>query len=329
MTSSPANPGIIVLAAYDPDPELFARQLRSIQAQTMTAFRCLITSDGAPETTRSRMTAAVGDDTRFEVLGSDERLGFYGNFERGLQAVPHDASWVALSDQDDFWYPEKLQTLIPHLEDVCLVAGQARVVHHPSGDVVAPTTGRRDVAVEEFALDNQYTGGQMVFRPSLLELALPFPRLRTPAEVHDHWLAVCAAFVGGSRIVGDVVQDYVQHGGNVIGESTPGFSPLRSLRNARRIAQRYEGRSDLCGMMGAVYRVGAGWREVMAETLSARIPAASERLDVVVGLYGRRRRGGRTAMFVIGAARRGAVSVRSAAEYLAGAALSPIYRRRG
>ncbi|MFJ4037662.1 glycosyltransferase [Microbacterium sp. NPDC090007] len=322
------NPGIIVLAAYKPDPDLFARQLRSIQAQTVASYRCLVTSDGAPGATEALMRSAIGDDPRFEILGFDERLGFYLNFERGLAAVPRDAPWVALSDQDDYWYPQKIETLLPHLTQFAAVAGQARVIQHPSGKVVMHTTGRRNVEVADFMLDNQYTGGQMLFRASVLEVALPFPRLHTPAQVHDHWIAVCAAFVGGSCVVDSVIQDYVQHGGNVIGESTPGFSPRRSIANARRIAQRYEGRSDLRGLSRAIYRVGIGWRETMVEALSARVSTHSPDLDALRRLYGRDRKTARTALFLFRSARRGAVSVRSLAEYLAGAALSPIYRPR-
>lgn len=325
---SRAATGYIVLAAYRPDKELFTRQLRSIQAQTLDAFRCLITSDGEPEQTAALVAQAIGDDARFEVVGFEARLGFYGNFERGLAAVPMDAAWVALSDQDDFWYPEKLAILVPYLDEVALVSGQARVVRHPGGEVVAASTERKDSSVAEFTLDNQYTGGQTVFRTDLLELALPFPRLRTPAEVHDHWLAVCAALHGGARIVDDVVQDYVQHGANVIGENEPGFSPFRSYRNAKRIAERYEDDTRLRAVARATYQVGVGWREIMVETLRSRAPQDARGLHALTALYGRRRRFPRTARFIVGAIRRGSVSARSGAEYLAGWAFGAAYRFR-
>ena len=78
----------------------------------------------------------MGGDSRFEVIGWDDRVGFYLNFERLLMAVPADAAWVALSDHDDAWYPTKLEQLVPRLDDVILVTGQARVTSHPSGRVL-------------------------------------------------------------------------------------------------------------------------------------------------------------------------------------------------
>lgn len=326
--TTPKTMGHIVLAAYEPDGELLTRQLRSIRAQTVSDFRCIVTADGHPDRVESLVRAATAGDSRFETLGYPDRLGFYANFERGLRAVPATAAWIALSDQDDYWYPHKLATLIPHLSEVALVSGQARVVAFPGDRVIAQTTGRGDRAVAEYTLDNQFTGGQMVFRPDVLRLALPFPRLRTPAEVHDHWLAVCAAFCGGTRIVDDIVQDYVQHGANVIGESQAGFSALRSLRNARSIARRFEGDARLRSVARATYQVGVGWREAVVETLAERLPPDTAGLDELVALYGKRRRLARTARFVAGAVRRGAVSGRSAVELLAGWLLGGLYRFR-
>jgi hypothetical protein len=57
-----------------------------------------------------------------------ERLGFYRNFERILAAVDPSADWIALADQDDHWYPGKLETMAPALESHALVAGQARLL---------------------------------------------------------------------------------------------------------------------------------------------------------------------------------------------------------
>ena len=66
---------------------------------------------------RRLVAEIVGDDPRFEVIGWDDNLGFYLNFERLLLAVPDDAAWVALSDQDDRWYPDKLERLVPLLDE--------------------------------------------------------------------------------------------------------------------------------------------------------------------------------------------------------------------
>jgi hypothetical protein len=98
------------------------------------------------------------------------------------------------------------------------VAGQARVVDLRSGAAEPDVfTDRAMHGLGPLLIDNCVTGSLSIMRASLLRLALPFPE-PTDAAYHDHWLALCADVEGGIKILPDVVQDYQQHGANVIGE---------------------------------------------------------------------------------------------------------------
>ncbi|WP_152176295.1 glycosyltransferase, partial [Mycobacterium tuberculosis] len=121
------------------------------------------TVDGGEEAVRSGLAEAVGDDARFRVVSDGRRLGFYLNFERGLAAVPEEAEWIALSDQDDHWYPSKLEVMLPHLAEVALVSGQARLVQWPEEREIG-VTERLDLGAALTMLVNQYTGSLCVFR---------------------------------------------------------------------------------------------------------------------------------------------------------------------
>ncbi|MFJ6653182.1 glycosyltransferase [Microbacterium sp. NPDC091313] len=316
-TRAAAAGGCIVLAAFRPDEKLFRTQLRSIQAQTLDAFVCLVVADGDAEAIEAIVRRAVGDDGRFRVIGYQDRVGFYRNFERGLAAVPDDVEWVALSDQDDRWYPDKLRTLVPALEGVALVSGQARVVRDDDGRVLASSTGRRDVGARALVLENHFSGALCVFRRELLATALPFPALPGPAEVHDHWLAVCASALGGVRVVDDVVQDYVQHGANVLGETDRSRRGWRQVLRRRLAAARADGDSSrVRAWARSVYVVNAGWARVMTDTLAARVTSSTS--TDLQRLYGRGRRA-RITMPVLAkevAARR--LHPRNAAVYAAG-----------
>jgi|UPI0004146EFD hypothetical protein len=312
--------GTVAMAAYNPDPELFARQLRSIRDQTHRDFECLISADGRPDRVEELVEAALGHDERFRVIGFDDRVGFYGNFERVLAAVHPESNWVALSDQDDYWYPNKLETLLPHLADHSLVSGQARVVEYPSDRVVSADTRRLDLTVPYFTLTNQFTGGICVLRREVLATALPFPRMATPSEVHDHWLALCAATQSGTLVTSDIVQDYVQHGGNAIGEMLSDASkvdPGSSWATVRSISDRYEGGHGPRAVARSVFKVSVGWRQLMVETLALRAPRSTA-IGQLVALYGRQRRLVHTFRFLREARRRDLVAARSVVEYLGG-----------
>ncbi|WP_334147006.1 glycosyltransferase [Microbacterium sp.] len=310
--------GAIVLAAYDPDPELFARQVMSLRAQTVTDWECIVTVDGDDATVRRVLAEIADDDSRFRVLADGQRLGFYLNFERGLRAVGEETEWVALCDQDDAWYPEKLETLLPHLEGAALVSGQARLVTYP-GEIVTGRTERRDLGPVMTMLNNQFTGSLCVLRGELIAPSLPFPRMSTRAAAHDHWLAVVAGSRGGTHVVDVVVQDYVQHDNNVFGDPSRMDSGRRSSvivtawQNARAFTRRYEGSASPWAMLRMLFRVYVGWRQLLADELRERSGDSAAAVDG----FGRRRRLGWTIGLLRNARRRGHVPTRFVVEYLA------------
>lgn len=308
-----------MLAAFEPNPELFSRQLESLRAQTVTDWTCIISVDGDDTVVRRVLRDVAADDDRFRVIADGTRLGFYLNFERGLAAVDAEAAWVALCDQDDHWYPEKLATLLPHLEHAALVSGQARLVTYPQG-VTTGHTDRRDLGSIMTVLNNQFTGSLCVLRGALALQSLPFPRMSTRAAAHDHWLAVLAGASGGTRIVDTVVQDYVQHDSNVFGDpsrmaSSGRISAVRTaLTNARAFTRRYESSDSPAAMLRMLFAVYVGWRQLMVETLAARVPDSDPR---VVATFGRQRRFWPTWRLLRDARRRGHVPGRFVLEYTA------------
>ena len=325
VPSSP-NFGAIVLAAYQPDSVLFERQLKSIQDQTHRDFICLISADGGYEEIRDRVAQIVENDERFVVLGFDQRLGFYQNFERGLADVPASARWVALSDQDDYWYKDKLELMLPHLDREILVAAQARVVDD-RGNVIQEVTDRRDSPFLQLFVQNQVTGGIALFRRSLLDVALPFPRLHTMTQVHDHWLAVCAQCMGGVKILDTVVQDYVQHGGNVIGEAVKGFNPVKSIKRARELANRYEGGERWADIARLIQKMTYGWRRVMAETLIERFGVGNDGARRAITVFGAQHRWYPVLRVLASGVRRGNVSVPFLLTFIAGVPIE-VYEQR-
>ena len=318
----PAEPlagsfGVIALAAFEPAEPLFARQLLSIQAQTHPDFQCLISVDGNPAPVEAMVQRICGGDSRFRVTGHEDRLGFHHNFERVLKEVPARARWVALSDQDDYWYPEKLAALLPSLDEAELVTGQARVVSAAASALgTDPSAGnitrRRKVPAADLIANNQVTGSLCVFRRELLDLALPFPSLGTPSQYHDHWLGLCALAAGGITVQESVLQDYIQHGGNVVGESVQRLD--RSVRNTLRIVGRYEPDAGPASIFRLIYKTGLGWRSLMATTLLERLDrtgrSAPREVQDALGIYARPQRRRLAGVLVAGLRRKNVPAMR-------------------
>jgi glycosyltransferase involved in cell wall biosynthesis len=230
----------ICMATHDPPPALFARQIESIRGQTHGDWVCLISDDCSRPERFASLRQIVGDDPRFVISRSPTRLGFYRNFERCLAMVPADAQFVALADQDDFWHPDKLETLVRELEPAHhaqLVYSDARVVTS-GGELISETywSDRHNNHGDMLSLlvANAVTGAASLLRRELLRYALPFPPAQF-AHYHDHWIALVALARGEIAFVDRPLYDYVQHGTATLGHAAANQMP--SLRE-RALAWR-------------------------------------------------------------------------------------------
>lgn len=229
----------ICMATFDPDPLLLEAQIGSIREQSHPDWVCLISDDGSAPERLAHLRGLVEGDERFELSTGGERLGFYANFERALKMVPGEASLVALADQDDRWYPEKLAALVAALGDARLVYSDMRIVDE-GGAIVSDTfwQGRRNnhTDLASLLLANTVTGAASLFRRELLDLVLPFPE-PVGDPFHDQWIAAVALATGTIAYVDRPLYDYVQHGGAARGHEAAmrAWSPRRllSLRDPR------------------------------------------------------------------------------------------------
>ena len=200
---TPAGDGPLVaicMATYNPRPELFARQVASIRAQTHARFVCLVADDGSPPGALDLIERTCAEDERFVLVRGEGRLGFYRNFERCLALVPPEASAVTLSDHDDEWHADKLATLVAALEGsgAQLVYSDMNIVDE-EGALIAPSYWVRrrnnDTDLGSLLLANTVTGAASLFRRELLADILPLPP-NVGHPYHDHWIACVALALG-------------------------------------------------------------------------------------------------------------------------------------
>ncbi|MEZ5062922.1 MAG: glycosyltransferase [Solirubrobacterales bacterium] len=285
----PANGGLIAvaMATYNPDMDLFRAQVESLRAQTDANWVCVVNDDRSRPSRFREIEAELDGDDRFVLSRSDRRLGFYRSFERALGLVPAEAELVALSDQDDRWYPEKLATLRRELGTAKLVYSDQRLVDS-DGNVLANTywTTRRNNHTNLLSLliANTVTGAASLMRREVVETALPFPEV--PGEqYHDHWLGLVALSLGELAYVDRPLYDYVQHGGAALGHAAAnaGVGGRHQLRE--RLGLAYW-RARFADSKAAYFR-GYVRLEVLARSLLARIPEAPPAKRAALERYAR------------------------------------------
>ncbi len=212
----------ICMATYEPPLDLFRRQIESIRTQTYENWVCVISDDRSSPERLAEMREVLADDERFSLTPGAHRLGFYANFERALALAPPEAELLAMCDQDDRWYPEKLEVLESSMgPGIKLVYSDMRIVDR-AGQVRSDTywSHRRNnhTNFASLLLANTVTGAASLVARDVLDDALPFPP-HYGDGYHDHWVALVAMALGEIGYVDRPLYDYVQHGEAVLGHA--------------------------------------------------------------------------------------------------------------
>jgi glycosyltransferase involved in cell wall biosynthesis len=269
----------ICMATYNPPLDLFHRQVESIRSQTHTNWICVVSDDRSSPGRFAAIERELSGDPRFVLSRSPRRLGFYRNFERALALVPERAEFVALSDQDDRWYDEKLAVLLEAVEGAQLAYSDVRVIDDDGG-LISDTywTSRRNNYHDLLSVlvANCVTGGASLFRRELLRFALPFP----PSQFgyfHDHWIALVALSLGDISFVEEPLYDYVQHRDAVLGHRAAN----RVVAFRERLGRLYANPRERVRLWRFHYFVDASRLTLLATVLelrcSGRMPLAKRR----------------------------------------------------
>ena len=257
MTANPLPPVLdwrvaVCLATYN-GARYLAPQLDSLQSQTRLPDRIFIADDGSTDATAAIVADyAEREPGRIVVLSASARLGPAANFSRCLAAAAEssDCDIFFCCDQDDLWAPQKIAVCLHELARLAALHGEDTplLVHHdldlidgeglPLGKTFWRTAGidPQRCGFSDLLVRNAVTGCAMAFNRALLMRALPIP---SAALMHDGWLALTAAAVGGPICpIPQALVAYRQHGANAIGAPTAGIwarSLARLLKRKREM----------------------------------------------------------------------------------------------
>lgn len=212
----------IVMATYNGAIYL-RQQLDSILEQSYQHFELIVVDDASTDETLSILNEYSALDERIHVFPAEKNLGVVKNFERGLMLARGE--YIALSDQDDVFRPDKINLMVNALEAYPkrdLVISDLSLIDADGNRIAlsmwryAKLKPRQGKPFRRLLYGNFATGCAMMFRRRLLEHAIPFP---ADCLVHDWWLAVVASSSrgGGLCLVKEPLTAYRQHRSNVIG----------------------------------------------------------------------------------------------------------------
>jgi glycosyltransferase involved in cell wall biosynthesis len=212
--------------------EFLSAQLESIASQSRQPDEIVICDDGSTDETQSVLkNFADASSLRVVVHSNPQNLGSVKNFERAIQLCTGDV--IALSDQDDVWREDKLQsieTAFARSDRTGLVFSDAEIVDeqlNPLGrrmwDEVGFDSHKQKLLANGRALDVlitgwTVTGATMAFRSNYKNLSLPIPN--NIQMIHDGWIALTVAAVADVVTIDEPLIKYRQHERQQIGAPT-------------------------------------------------------------------------------------------------------------
>lgn len=185
-------------------------QLASILDQLSDEDEVIISDDNSSDSTVEVIRSI--NDKRIKLYINEANLHYIKNVENALKHSSGDV--IFLSDQDDIWAPNKVQTTLAALQENDLVISDCYVtdsnlnILHESYYQLRKSKKNKFLAL---ALGSPYLGCCLAFRRNVLLKSLPFPDY---ISSHDTWLGNVGAFLFKAKFIDDKLIYYRRHGGN-------------------------------------------------------------------------------------------------------------------
>jgi rhamnosyltransferase len=241
---------LILLTTYNGEKYL-SEQVKSIQGQTISNWMLLVRDDGSQDNTRLLLEKFAAEDNRIRIVHDQLAcLGATRNFGALMELSKIEAAdTIFFSDQDDVWVPDKMLKQLQLLHDLetrqgtgmpCLTYSDMEVVDehlrqiHPSFMRYQRQQHEPQNPIHVLLTQNFVAGCTVAINRSLLELAIPLP---DEIQLHDWWLALCAAASGRIAYINEPLVRYRQHASNQIGAVTlPGMFNLFAAEYRKRLS---------------------------------------------------------------------------------------------
>lgn len=218
----------VLLSSYN-GARYINEQLDSILGQEALQVKILIRDDGSSDETRNTLSNYAKTYDNIEVVYG-ENLGVIRSFFTLIDLADGDAPYIAFSDQDDVWLPDKLVRAVNMIQQEEKKDLQVKAVYCSRVQLVDENLQPMKSAIRyshvrtEFGnalVENMCTGCTCVVNQNLIQLI----KGKQPqfTVMHDFWIYLVGTCFGkviydeSSRIL------YRQHGNNELGAASSLF----------------------------------------------------------------------------------------------------------
>ena len=208
----------IAMATYN-GARFVRAQLDSFANQSRRPDELVVTDDGSTDETIA-IVEQFAQEAPFpvQVHRNPERLNYSRNFERAVFLCAGDI--IFLSDQDDVWFPKKLETVLAEFDrraNIQVVVNDQLLTD--AGLSHSGVTKLGNLSRAGKSSDGMIEGCSTAFRRSWAERLLPMPEAVSPLIAtrdmsHDRWLNELAILLGLRFVLDRPLQYFRRTGEN-------------------------------------------------------------------------------------------------------------------
>ncbi|MBL6904647.1 MAG: glycosyltransferase family 2 protein [Gammaproteobacteria bacterium] len=226
----------VLLSTYNGE-RFLGEQLNSLLAQSYSNFILVVRDDGSSDGTVAILEGyALANPGQIHLLPrDDENKGASGGFAflidyvlQNKTAIGLESAYMMFCDQDDTWFPDKIEKQVAAMIDAeadgdsaqaVLVHSDLEVVSEQNTVIAKSLIRYQGLEIERnsfenLVISNLVTGCTALINEALAAKALP---IAANAIMHDWWLGLIAAAFGRIVYMDMPLVHYRQHGNNTIG----------------------------------------------------------------------------------------------------------------
>lgn len=208
----------VCMATYNGE-KYIKEQIDSILCQIGDEDELIISDDGSTDNTIN-VVEKTYVDRRIKIIHNEGNHGYTPNFYNALKQAKGE--YIFLSDQDDVWLPNKVETVINALHNANFVHSDAVIVDeklHKMNESHDEANKVKRGFIPNL-LRSRYLGCCMAFDRQVLESLFPVP-CYTNNYPHDLWIALISEYYFITAKIDKPLILYRRHGGNASDGGNP------------------------------------------------------------------------------------------------------------
>jgi glycosyltransferase involved in cell wall biosynthesis len=206
----------IALCTYNAGPYL-EKQLFSILEQSYENIEIVVVDDCSTDGTYERLEKLKENHPKIRTYKNDVNLGFNKNFEKAIRLC--QGEYIAISDQDDIWLPDKLEVLANNIGDNWLIFSNSELIDIDENrlniQILKPDFSLSNRSFKGILMYNSVTGHTTLFSRPFIEQFLPIPK----KGYYDWWMGFVAIYHHRATCINQCLTLHRMHNASVIGKA--------------------------------------------------------------------------------------------------------------